>query len=648
MQKQRKIAISLAGLILLLYALAMLFPEESWGVHFIAFLPFREQALLLGGVVLLFTFQLLQVQLPSFKRPRFSANLFIATLSLLMAWLFYSFPMVEDFYGEAYNYGLYLNQRCNELSTELYENLFRFDLRPASGRKGLLALLSVISYYSQWTYGEVFRNIGIFGGMLYSFCWLKGVNHFLKSRVWKLVMGLLGLLAPFTLIFYGHIDTYSLVYPALLAWLLAFLSYHQRATTPKLWMLFVGLLLCIKLHPLTILLFPAWLLTMLEHYFYKKRLLQQLLTLKGILLVLILPLFLAGAYLYFFYFEDYKDPRILQGVTDFDRLFLPLFSPEAPLDRYNLLGINHLIDYLNVLLFWSPLAIFLFAYFLLNSSRRELFQNRGAQLLFLSLFLFMSFLFTINPLISMPMDWDLFSIPALILFVLLVGILREVETKLAGRKIIFFALAFSSLNLAVFAVHHSRTALSYHLETVGKWVFRSYYEHAGKYLHSALGMLQDDDLYLERKAQVIADLAPYAIKGKDVKYAMLYTDNGMVYDRLKKDLLRAREAFEKADEYAPDYGINLLQLMEVNFRLKDYRAAWNYASRMLALNYPSRKEALFIALHCALEADLYDRALEHSEQILRIDTENALAKEIKERILKDQDKEKLKELFWQD
>ena len=61
-------------------------------------------------------------------------------------------------------------------------------------------------------------------------------------------------------------------------------------------------------------------------------------------------------------FKDYNDPRTLTDFKDIDRLFLPVFSPEPPLDRYNLFSLNHILDYLNMMLMWSPAALFLIAY----------------------------------------------------------------------------------------------------------------------------------------------------------------------------------------------------------------------------------------------------------------------------------------------
>jgi len=631
-----------------LHGVGTFFPEPLWGMHYLAFLPAFWGFVIPGLAIALFVPAVAKTVEPLFEAPPihlFSTPILLAIAGLWGA-LFYFFPIASDNYGDSFNYAPYLDQVVTVLPLEVYDNLLNFDLRPASGRKTLLGILTLCSYWTGANYHDVFRWVGILCGMGFVFTWLAGIRDNVQNFQWRMILSIAGMSAPFLLIFFGHIDTYAIVYLALLIWLFVLLRQLTKPSTIRIWLLFLGLLVCIKLHPLSVLLFPGWLLTLVHFYAPSHRLVQRLFTPRGILIAVMSPLIVAGAVLYFFVFEDHHDARLLQNVVDFDRLFLPLFSPEAPLDRYNLLGVNHFVDFFNVLFLWSPVAWFVFASVLLGLRKKRISISPEMIVLGTTLLIFTLFLFMINPLISMPMDWDLFSIPAVLLLVLIVSMVTKLQDHELGKKMVPISLALALLCLPVFIVNASLQPLSYRLESVGKWIYRSYYEHSPRYIHTAIGMLNDDpDLYLERKQQLILDLEPFALPGKDVKYAMFYTDNGIVYDKMKNDLPKARQAFEMADTYAPHYGINVLQLTEVCFRMGDYTNAYKYATRLIELGHPSRAQALNMAIHCALEAELYSEATVHCEEMLLMDPDNQFIAEMLQRLKANKNLSELKNAF---
>ena len=166
-----------------------------------------------------------------------------------------------------------------------------------------------------------------------------------------------------------------------------------------------------------------------------------------------IPICFVGAFLYFFVFQDYKDPRLLQDFRDIDRLFLPLLSPAPPLDRYNLFSINHIFDYFNIMMLWSPPALFLLVIIGLFYRKQINWKTPQIVITGLTFLLFTTFLFMINPLFSMPMDWDLFSLPAPILLIFVLALLKDVQpTNLAG-KILPGCLALAILSLPTFIVN---------------------------------------------------------------------------------------------------------------------------------------------------------------------------------------------------
>ena len=425
--------------------------------------------------------------------------------------------------------------------------------------------------------------------------------------------------APFTLAFFGHIDTYSVIYFALLGWLLLLLKELNYKSKYGIWWLVIYFLLIVKLHPIMVLLAPALVLAVANQYFPNSNFKAKILRPSGIALFILLPIYVAGAILYFFVFKDYNDPRILIDIKDFDRLFLPIFSPEPPLDRYNLFSLNHFSDLLNAMLFWSPTLLFAVATLISGYRRSVNWRSPEILILGMTFLLLTSFLFAINPLISMPMDWDLFSFPAIVLLALLLAVVKQVSTETSPKNVLVPILALSMLSSMTFVVNANINLLSYRYESLGKWVYRSYYEHSAKYIHYGIGMIpKDADLYLRRKEAVIAELKPYSITGKDVKYASMYTDNGMLRWKAFGNLIAARSDFEKAHEYAPDYGINLQQLVAVNEQLADYKRAYKYSKQLVTIQFPTKEKALLTAINSAFNARLYPQCREHAIEYLKL------------------------------
>ena len=643
-----KIAL-LAFLFLAFYGLGLLYPDTWWGTHYLAFLPPVWKYLLLFASVSLMLVPLIKnnYRIIPEKIPviRYN-NLFILLTGGLIGLLFYAFPIVQDNYGDAFQYRSYLEERVESLPPELYGELFSYNLSPSTGRRTVLHFYTWLTYISGYTYGQVFKWVGWICGLAFVFSWLFFVKSYLKSNRWKIVMALIGLLAPFMQIYYGHIETYPFTFLFFFAWLLLLLIQLKTKKASLLWLLLPLLLLNVKLHPLQFLLAPAWLLACLHHYFHERPFIRKILSWKGILLGIVVPAFLAGGYLYFFVFEDYKDPRMLQGVRDVERLFLPIISPEAPLDRYNLWSFNHFFDFFNMMLLWSAPAFFLLLVLMVSYWKQIDWQRPEVIISGTTLFLFMALLFVINPMISMPMDWDLFSFPAPLLLLFVLVLLVQVESHDLLSKTLPFILSLCLLCLPVFMVNASVKPHSYRLESVGIRIFRTYYLWSARDIIYALGLIENDmDLYLSRKQQVLEKLKADAIPGKDPKYANLLMDNGYYYLRFAREPQKARDYLQQAYYYDPTLPDNLLYLVEACFELNDFEAAHRYAVGLVALNYPERQQALRIAIQCALEAGLFPEAREHCETYLKEFKDDATMQMVYERLVAGSDVEELKFIF---
>lgn len=643
-----KVAIP-ASLLLAMPLLAWIWPQKWWGSHFLAYVPLWLAFMIVGlalGLIVPQGGSFFTRLFARFKRKVPSGTLIEVVLpALAMGGLFLAFPMAADIYGDAFHYNRYLDTTIQVLEPSVIEQLQTFDLRPESGRNFLLALLTLASYTFGVSYGTVFHGFGLLFGVVFSGFWLSGIRAFLPADGRRWLMALAGLSAPFLLIFMGHIDTYGIVYAAILGWLLLLLRGLISGKKKWLWIALFLLPVCIKIHPLTVLLSPALLMCALYLFVGHTRIGKWMLSPKGIALWLLTPVFLAGLFLYFIVFQDYHDDRALVGIVDFDRLFLPIFSPKPPLDRYNLFSGNHFFDLFQVLWFWSPAALFLLGN-LLTTFRKQINWYRAEVLILgTTLLLYVSFLFAINPLLALPMDWDLFSIPAVVLLVLLVALLRQLNDSISIKQLLPGTVAMVILSLPVFAVHSSKTSLSHHLEDTSEWVFRSYFERAGSYLDFALSLESDEALYWQRKTAVAERLKEKERTTVYSKYAGLLMQDGLMFATEKNDNRAALNRFEQAYYYDPELPRNLLQLVQTHFILENYEAAYQHAVELAEHEYPDKRRALRALIQCALETERYEQAQKQSEEFLKSFPKDQFIAKINRRLAAKDRVEELKLLF---
>ena len=307
---------------------------------------------------------------------------------------------------------------------------------------------------------------------------------------------------------------------------------------------------------------------------------------RGMLARIFLPLGLLGLLLYFFIFQDFNDERLLdQSVRTIDRLFLPLIAPEPPLDRYNLLSWNHLFDFLNAIWLWSPIALLAGSWLLV---RKKVSLSPPAVALLLTLLLMTGFLFMVNPLVSMPMDWDLFCFPAPVLLVLLLSISKAQQDVVLPNGVLAGSLALALMLIPPIWVNHQTAALSQRVETVGRHIFKTYYAHSSTYLLFSLQLETDVNVYRSRKESIIADLQPWATPGRDINYSDLLIDQAILEAEIQQNYPKARSLFLNALDYRDDLGEYASGLEMVNQRLIEQGYTFSEADRQRALAMAER------------------------------------------------------------
>lgn len=638
------VAVSLA--MIALFALTFLLPEHTWAFHHISFLPKSIAiGILLTTVILVIVPVRLDICL---TLNRLFENWSILVTGVAMGFLALMFPIANDYYGDAVKYLPHLDYVQEEVPVKQLKESLKFNLNPETARKFQLVLISLVSWGAEVPYRKAFSFFAAFVVVPFTWTWLVAVRTFCTDMSWRFVLVLSGIVSPFILVFFGHMETYALTYWILLIWLLG-LSVQLKSNSKKLlWILLVALLLCIKLHPLLSLLLIGWLLAFIHSYSPKYA--DRIIGLSGITLFILIPIFTIGLFLYFFVFQDHIDERILRNIKPVDRLFLPIISPDPPLNRYNLFSWNHILDFMNMSFRWSPVGWFVLVAALITPKDIKFLKSSPIILTLGTLFLvFSAFLFAINPLLSMPMDWDLFSFPAIILIVLVLMIVSQLESDqvtATPRSVMRGGLALSLLIIPVFIVNTSETLLSNRLEMLGIRIFKTYYERGRETILIAQSMMElSQDEMISRKLSVVNELESYAVLGVDPSYATLATDLGIFQYSSGQDLTQALKSLQHALPYFPNHKNNHLYQVQVLFELGRAEEAFTKALKLVELGYPSASQALRIAIQMALESGLYKQANNLCEQYLQRFPDDQFISNLRRRLIIGSQLDELKFLF---
>lgn len=670
-------------LVFAFFLLGLSFPEPWWGVHFLNFVSPGMKVLCLAVAVGLMGYAWIgkekTIVFGTSTEPKKGATTLIFLAGLIAGFVFYQLPIAGDIYGNSRGFQDVLDTTVDKLPSDFYSRLFSFEFVPGNGRGGVTLIVEFISYAFQVNMYDAFKIMDAFCGAGFVAVWLWSVQRFIKDLGWRILLAAIGLTSPFLINYFGHVETYAPIFLVLYIWLLLFVLFLRNQNSRFYWLLLVLLILGIRLHTLMYLLAPAFLVATLYQFKLKTILNDKVTDIRQVFKWMYLPLFAVGLLLYFFVFKDYDDPRILQDFEDIDRLFLPMKSPEAPLDNYNMFSMSHLLDFFNIILFWSPALLVILGYLFVQKRKELNWKLPEVNLLILTFFLFATILFTMNPLFSMPMDWDLFCFPVPILLLLLLLGVEQIQKEGASLKLIATCGAMVLLCLPAFSVFLNLKQNSQRTERVGVHIYKSYYEHASTYILMSLKMVKGNDAYRERMNHLIEELEPHALPGKDQQYAELLVDKSyfdfyvdqnplkaraslmksMEYQRLQnrfeplafdinktliqqgfeyseedkkmaneiiergKVLLREKKEYELALQefrysryYDPMNGRAILLSIESLFLMKRYPEAFSFARDLVGLRFPDYQTALRVGIHTALEAKMYGDALRYCNLFL--------------------------------
>lgn len=625
-------------LVLLFFILGYLFPEVWWGSHFLSFLELHEFIALITLFLILFLSQFFSFNISLFKTQKIS-TLSITIIGGLYAILILSFPMIVDYYGDAYKY---LNDRdvvLEAIPKGTHEAFWTYDLNPSSGERTVLAIATYITFLFKTSYAKGFNIMNAIFGGLYAITWIIFINKTLTFSFSKFLVIICGLFAPFMLFYFGHLEIYAPVYFMVLVWLFSASLFLKKPTVKKAIALFILLLVCFKIHSITLLFLPVYIFLLVSAFSTIEK------PWRWVSYFIFIPTLLAGMVLYFFVFKDHTDDRSFKHGTvyEYDHLFLPLYGTEAPLDQYNMLSFNHIFDYFNLIISWSPALLALLVLLLLTARKSIRWNDPHIVFVGTSLILFCALTFVINPLLSMPRDWDLMSIPAVIFSFLVILLLQQCEALLLTRRVLTNLLAVFLISFSVFIMHQNRNAIGDRMEALSLRTQTTYYDWTSELLKFAKDARNKNPNYVKINERVVKKLRENAQIGIDYEFAEVLYMQGNEYQK-QKAYNKAIQYYKEALVYYPKHYRSKLKMIEPLFLTKQYDSAYSIAKELLKINYPSPRRAHKIAIHCALEVGAYKDALDLAKNFT-LHWDEEFINKVYFRLLKGDDINDIKKVF---
>ena len=620
------------------HVIGFLFPTTWWSSHFFFLLNTSQW---ISFIAIALSCLILTYKKPFAALFQNKKLLSSIVLTILFMICFSAFPITTDYYGDAYKMHAFLTKIPNSIPQGAHDNFFQFSLDPWAGQNTTYSLITYIAYYCNVSYKTAYYIFNTLFGGAFIFTWVYFIFNYIENKGWQFILIISGITAPFLLNFFGHYEVYAIVLFLTLSWMI--LALYQIKTKSKLYLglLFPLLLLCVKFHAISLLLFPAWLALIWIQYKPNSFTWGRLLT------FIITPIYIAGTLLYFFYFKDYNDSRSLHNNTAmaFDHVFLPLVPPEAPLDQYHVLSSAHIFDFFAEGLIWSTVALFIICCLLFVYRKSLQFSTPEFKIAVLTLLLYASIFFMINPLLSMPMDWDLFSIPAPLLLIVLVVLIKPISHKISPKPLIYPVLIIGLLNLPVFITHTSDKSIALRLEQLSIRIYSTYYEWSALNLDRAMRLDNPmNDKRNRRSKEIIQQLKPHARPKIDREFAKILIDQGRYHLRTTHNYQEALLLFETSKRYFNNPNASLLAI-ETHFNLNNYNEAYTIAQSLITASYPSSSKAIRIGIHCALEAEKYNDALRLCNRYLKVTPNDTTITTIKHRLENNDNIATLKSVF---
>jgi len=295
-----------------------------------------------------------------------------------------------------------------------------------------------------------FKYIAIISGLVFVLSLLYYGRKIAETVFGYLSFVIISILSASTILFFGYVETYGPVTAFLYLFFISALSSvknGQKSIVPL-----IALVLAIFFHKIAIIFLPVFLIYILMVFSGEKltnRLTAKSKSLLSALAAIILVFYIAV---------------IIAAPLDIKRIFLSPFGDRFTTDGYALLSLKHIADYINLVLFLSPLMILAFAVgrkWPLKSDKPGIEASKFFILTAVIIGGLAAFL--IEPKLGMARDWDLFS--TMLIPAQLAGVYLWTAHFESHRRFQPATIMIALLSLSVFipwlALNNSREGL-YH------------------------------------------------------------------------------------------------------------------------------------------------------------------------------------------
>lgn len=594
--------------ILILFALGVFFPQQFWGMNFLTF--FDRTAVI--AVLVICPFIVFTVRKRKTTWIKSSGNAYairLAFMALIML-LFWQFPMALDRYGDAFGIRPQLDYTFEEWDTRLLTELLKFNyFDPKVGAETFFSFISLASFLFQVNCFKALVGIELISLGLFILFWNVLVFEKLASWPWRISMMLVGATAPFLLVFQDHAEIYAMPITFVMGYMVL-VTEVENGSVKWPW-LFAALLVGIKLHFLLYLLLPMAVVVSLRKRATLTGIVESAISPKGVIQWLVPLGLIAICLFYFLYQGGIEGQRKYSSEDLYSALLLPIKATEgAPFDRYGLLSSAHILDTLNVLLFWSPPVWMILISSLM--SRPDDLDFKWVSILAMTLVAYISVQFIQNPLLGLTIDIDLYSLPAPIFLTLGLVVSSALEKQKTTISIPVGLGAIAMLSFSSFMVRADDSALSQQFEVVGKHHFKTYWLGGSSPIQYAMELDKDKDAQLVRLHNIITELEPYSVAGVDEEFAEILRSTGRVYQDSFADVASAIPYYERAFAADPLLRKGVFDLTIAYFLAGRTQESADLVSQLIKVEYPSTTKAIRIGIHICLAAGRNQAALNYA------------------------------------
>lgn len=596
--KSLRVQIKTAIILAILVVVSLVLSEKSWGFNYLWFLPDPAILLILalsGGLVFISIkksgkeIAKKQAEQKASPIPVWAISVVLPISALIVTLLF---PLVTEGYGDTRSIITKYTEFFGYSKSYVDSLIPLIDLDIFSLHNGERFTFNFVRLVKGFTHFDLEDSFKVYGAMwavssalIYSL-YVRSLN-----RVNLLMPTLFFISLNSILVVSGHIEVYGPSLFFLLLFMYVGRLHFQKNSFRTALFLTLALFFAVKSHFIHFILLAPYAYLVLIRL---KSDLFNYLTFRNVL-VIFLSGFLGFVLAYFFVFENQNSHYALGGNDLTSNVFLPLFAPASPYNEYSLFHINHITDIINLVLFWSPVLILaLFAVFSQKAGHLFMRDNYFLIVVF-GLFGYLAISFVLNPLLSLPRDWDLLSIgtPFLLIWVTELWYAQDgIFRRKIGPQLLAAFLLFTVPRTIVESQEHLSGMKQL---STGLHVFKTYYAGSSVLLSKGIRQLR------AKEEDFISDLMNDLLDGSraetDLELCHFMSQAGHWYTDRFNDVEKSIVLFRKALEIYPDYESALKGLVISLQNKGRMKASLEPAIRLVNLN-PNDKENLQIIINC--------------------------------------------------